>query len=537
MGDRIFIGDGFKPWTRPSNDWVDRLWVGGLLSAAILLFFINLGGLPLRDWDEGTVAQVAREIWRSPAANWLHPTTLGGEPYLNKPPLIHWLIALTYAIGGVNEWTSRLPGALLTALGVPILYSIGREIFHCRTPAVFSALVYLAMLPVARHGRLAMLDGAVVSFFLFTVWCLLRSRRNLRYCLGVGIGLGLIGLTKGIVGLLLGAIALLFLFWDTPRLLSSWYLWGGMAIGSLPVVAWYAAQWWHYGQQFTDRAVVDQSFSRIWQAVENHQQPPWFYLLEILKYNFPWLIFLPNGLRYTWNHRNWSWAKLILVWSGGYLLAISLMGTKLPWYVLPIYPAIALIVGIQLAQFWQQPYPTQYPRYAIACLTLLAVVTWAASLYYSPWNTAPDWELQWILAAVAGTMTLSAWLAMRGERQFLTVLIWGMYVSLLLFMTSRHWVWELAETYPVKPVAALIQTHVPPREEIYTSFAYNRPSLDFYSDRRVISANSNQLQQLWQQPYPFLLLDRPTLKRLNLPLVKSLGQASGWTLITRGSRE
>ncbi|MBD2304890.1 glycosyltransferase family 39 protein [Chroococcidiopsis sp. FACHB-1243] len=528
----ILTGDNAKHWKSQLHSRADWLWIWGLLLAALLLYTKNLGDLPLRDWDEGTVAQVAREIWRSPA-NWLHPKTIGGEPYLNKPPLMHWLIALTYTIGGVNEQTSRLPGALLTALSIPILYSIGREIFHDRTPAIFSALVYLVMLPVLRHGRLAMLDGAIVSFFLFTVWCLLRSRRNLRYCLGVGIGLGLIGLTKGMVGLLLGAIALLFLFWDTPRLLGSWYLWGGIAIGSLPVAAWYAAQWWQYGHQFTDRAVVDQSLSRIWQAVENHQHPPWFYLLEILKYCFPWLIFLPSGLLYTWNHRNWSWAKLILVWGGGYLLVISLMGTKLPWYVLPVYPAIALAVGVQLAQFWQQPYPAKYPRYAIAFLTLLAVVTWAASLYYSPWNTDPDWELQWILAAVAGTMTLSAWLAVRGERQFIIVLIWGMYVALLLFVTSHHWVWELAEAYQVKPVAALIQARTPPNREIYTSFAYNRPSLDFYSDRRVISSSFSQLQQRWQQPQPFLLLDRSTLNRLQLPSVKSLGQASGWTLVTR----
>jgi len=531
----ILTGDNAKNWRSQLHSRVDRLWIGGLLLAALLLYTVNLGSLPLRDWDEGTVAQVAREIWRSPMANWLHPTTLGGEPYLNKPPLIHWLIALTYAIGGVNEWTSRLPGALLTALGIPILYSIGREIFHYRTPAIFSALVYLVMLPVLRHGRLAMLDGAVVSFFLLTVWCLLRSRRNLRYCLGVGIGLGLIGLTKGIVGLLLGAIALLFLLWDTPRLLSSWYLWGGIAIGSLPVAAWYAAQWWQYGHQFTDRAVVDQSLSRIWQAVENHQHPPWFYLLEILKYCFPWLIFLPSSLLSTWNHRNWSWAKLILVWGGGYLLAISLMGTKLPWYVLPTYPAIALAVGVQLTEFWQQPYPAKYPRYAIAFLTLLAVVTWVASLYYSPWNTEPDWELQWILAAVAGTMTLSAWLAVRGERQFLTVLIWGMYVALLLFVNSHHWIWELAEAYRVKPVAALIQARTPPNQEIYTSFTYNRPSLDFYSDRRVISSSFSQLQQRWQQPQPYLLVDRPTLERLKLPSIESLGQASGWTLVTKES--
>ena len=338
------------------NNWVEWLWTVGLLLAAVLLFSINLGSLPLRDWDEGTVAQVARDIWLAPSGSmrWLYPT-LGGEPYLNKPPLMHWLIALAYSVGGVNEWTSRLPGAMLTAISVPLLYGIGREIFPQRLPAIFSALIYLTMLPVVRHGRLAMLDGAVLCFLLLMVWCLLRSRRDWRYCLGVGIGFGLICLTKGILGILLGAIALLFLVWDTPRLLTSWYLWVGVFIGSAPMALWYAAQWLHYSYFFTREAIVNQSLLRIWAPVEQHKGPSWYYLLEILKYAWPWLIFLPQGLSKTWENRNLSWAKLVLVWIGLYLLAISLMETKLPWYVLPIYPAIALAAGIQLVDDWNWP--------------------------------------------------------------------------------------------------------------------------------------------------------------------------------------
>lgn len=533
MHDRIFLGADAKKY-RQGGKWIDVFWIAGLLLAAMLLFTINLGTLPLRDWDEGIVAQVAREIWRaSPAWSWLYPT-LGGEPYLNKPPLMHWLIALAYSVGGVNEWTSRLPGAMLTAISVPLLYSVGREVFHQRLPAIFSALVYLTMLPVVRHGRLAMLDGAVVCFFLLTIWCALRSRRNLRYCLGVGIGLGLICLTKGMLGLLLGAIALLFLFWDTPRLLTSWYLWLGILIGSVPVALWYAAQWWHYGQAFRDGAIVNQSLSRIWTAVENHQQPPWYYLLEILKYSWPWLIFLPQGLTNAWTHRNWSWAKLVLVWGGVYLLAISVMGTKLPWYVMPLYPAIALTVAVQLAQFWDRPYPAKYPRFTVAFLILLAVVGWAGSIYFSPWSLGRDWEVQLILIAIAVTMTLASLLALRGDRQFLTILVWGMYVSLLLFTISSHWVWELAEAYPVKPVAALVESHTPPGQKVYTSFPYNRPSLNFYSDRQVIPAAPNDLQQYWQQqPQPYLLLDESTLKNLQLQSAQLLGQAEGWMLIKK----
>ncbi len=68
----------------------------------MLSFGINLGSLPLRDWDEGTVAQVAQEISVKGDFQGLLFPTFGREPYLNKPPLIHELIALTYALAGVD---------------------------------------------------------------------------------------------------------------------------------------------------------------------------------------------------------------------------------------------------------------------------------------------------------------------------------------------------------------------------------------------------------------------------------------------------
>jgi 4-amino-4-deoxy-L-arabinose transferase-like glycosyltransferase len=535
MHHQTFTWGDSKSWSRRAERWVEWLWIVGLLLAAMLIFGINLGGLPLRDWDEGTVAQVAREIWRSPIGymRWLYPT-LGGEPYFNKPPLMHLLIALAYSVGGVNEWTSRLPGAMLTAISVPLLYSIGREIFPQRLPAIFASLIYLTMLPVVRHGRLAMLDGAVVCFFLLMMLCLLRSRRNLRYCLGVGIGFGLICLTKGILGVLLGAIALVFLLWNTPRLLTSWYMWVGILIGTFPVVLWYGAQWLHYGHSFTDKAIVNQSLQRIWASVDERGGPPWYYVLEILKYAWPSLGFLPQGLGKTWENRNWGWAKLVLVWSGVYLLAISVMETKLPWYVLPIYPAVALVTGVQLAEVWNWPHSGSYPRPIIAFLTLLAIVSWVGSLYFNPWSPASDSEVQLILTAVAGTMTLAAVLAAQGDRQFLLILFWGMYVSLLLLMTSRHWIWELAEAYPVKPVAAMIHSSTPIGQKVYTSYPYGRPSLNFYSDRQIIPAAANELQHYWQQnPQPYLLLDESTLGNLKLESVKQFGTAEGWTLITK----
>jgi 4-amino-4-deoxy-L-arabinose transferase-like glycosyltransferase len=538
MYHRGFAWNRSKDRIRWSDSWVEKLWVLALLLAALLLFTINLGGLPLRDWDEGTVAQVAREIASAPPGSlrWLYPT-LAGEPYLNKPPLLHLLIAAAYSVAGVNEWTTRLPGALLSALSVPLLYGIGREIFKSRTPAIFSALIYLTSLPVVRHGRLAMLDGSVLCFFLFMMWCVLRSRRDLRWTLGAGIGFGLICLTKSMMGLLLGAIAFLFLLWDTPRLLTSYYLWLGVLIGSAPVVAWYTAQWLHYGQHFLTTGVWQQSFQRIWTPVENHSGPPWYYLLEILKYAWPWLLFLPLGGRLTWENRNWGWAKLVLVWSAVYLVSISVMETKLPWYVLPIYPAVALAGGVQLAEVWHfWPSNQSYPRPWAIGLGLLGFLAFGGSLYFAGLGTQTNWHLQLVLASVALTFLVAAFLVAQKDLQFIYILFWGMYVSLLLFMTSPHWVWELAEAYPVKPVAATIQSGTPSGQVVYTSFPDARPSLNFYSDRQVIPAEDLELKRHWtQDPHPYLLLKTEAIDQLRLNGVKRLGTASDWTLITRNA--
>lgn len=527
-----------------SERWLDHFWIGGLLLAALLLFSLNLGGVPLRDWDEGTVAQVARDLARAPfgSATWLYPT-IAGSPYLNKPPLVHWLIALAFKAGGVNEWTARLPGAWLTACSIPLLYGIGREVFPTRTPAVLAALVYLTLLPVARHGRLAMLDGALLCFFLLMLFCLLRTRRDLRWGLGAGIAFGLLCLTKGIVALLLGAIAVTFVLLDTPRLLTSGYVWLGLLLGSAPVAAWYGAQWLHY-PQFFQYSLLGQSFNRVWTVVENNDGPPWYYLLEILKYGLPWLVFLPQGFRLAWENRNMGWAKLVLVWVGGYLLVISLMSTKLPWYVLPIYPALALVVGAHLAEVWDladvlgvQPFPRRrFPRAWMAVFGLVAIVAWSSSFYFSRLGPAPQLELQVILMAVALTMTVATVLVMRHNSQFIAVLFWGLYISLLLLMLSRQWVWELGEAYPVPPVAEIVERYTPPGTIVRTSYPYSRPSLNFYSERQVEPAALPEIKALWQQtPQPYVLINQADFSQLGLQPSRTLGKAEGWLLVTKAN--
>lgn len=545
MSGNIFPSDNqYQINSKPNQ--IDGLWLLILSLAALFLFTIDLGALPLRDWDEGIVAQVAREMGRG-EDHWLYPV-LGGGPYFNKPPLVHWLIYLTYSFFGVNEWTSRLPPAIITAFSVPLLYSLCRELFPRRTPTIFASFVYLTLLPVIRHGRLAMLDGVVITFFLAFLLFILRSRRDLRYALPAGISLGLLCLTKGVIlGLLLSSIGILFLFWDTPRLLTYPYFWSALLLGSLPAPWWYGMQWQHYGQAFFDTNLFDQSWARVWHSVSGHQGPIWYYLLEIVKYSWPWLLFFPKGLRLSWENRNLSWGKLVLIWISIYLTAISVMTTKLPWYILPIYPVIAIVIGYFLAEIWEKGKLINnrsvkfiYPQNWLLVFGALTVLSWLALfmgaelLNFLKIQGEINLSCQLTVISIALTLTLTSLLIRQNDRQFILVLIWGLYLSLALFFHTNYWVWELGEDYPVKPVAAMIEEFIPSNQIVYTSHPRSRPSLNFYSDRIIKTAKPKALKEAWRvDPKPFLLIDRTTLNQLQLENWQLLSSVKDWLLITK----
>ena len=525
----------------------DRLWIIVLGCVSLILYLYNLGELPLRDWDEGIVAGVARNIWRGmPDSDvWLYPTINYDQPYWNKPPLIHWLIALTYSCFGVSEWTTRLAPAILSALSVPLLYKLAREVLPSRIGAIFSTLAYLTLLPMVRHGRLAMLDGAIACWFIFTIWCLLRSRSRPKYFLGVGIGLGLACLTKGIMmGVLLGAIAVIFLLWDAPKFLFNGYLWIALILGTFPALAWYMLQYWHYGEQFLGVSLGEQTFNRIWQSVSDRSAPPWYYLLEILKYTLPWLLFLPGGIAIAIREKDRSWAKLALVWGGIYLIAISLMATKLPWYIIPFYPAFSLLIGASLAHVWLEGERKKFSlswlgrREIAIILSFMAVVLWSTGIFYDSLNISSDRFLQLIMAALACTFTATVILLWLQSRYFISVLFLGLYSSYLLFFSSQLWVWELGEAFPVKPVAEIVRQHSPTKQIIYTSYPTLRPSLEFYSDRVILPASDVELKQYWQQKEDvYFLLDSNAINRLNLNSKHTLGKtdliSETWQLITK----
>ena len=314
-----------------------------------------------------------------------------------------------------------------------------------------------------------------------------------------------------------------------------------MALGSLPVIGWYFLQWQYYGQQFLDVTLLNQNFERVWNAVDNHQGPFWYYLLELLKYGWPWLIFWPTGLWLTWQSRHQTWGKLLLVWTVGYLLAISLMGTKLPWYIFPLYPAIALTVGVALTAAWHRYQHwngrslalKQIPPVWFWLLALFSLVGMAGVVYASPWGGEPSMALALTFGTVAITSGLAALFSSRQQTRFIPTLVVGLYFALGSLMISDHWLWELGESFPVLPIASLVNEQVPPEQPVYMAYGYERPSLNFYCDRRIIALPAAELVAPWQTVRPlYLLVQDPTPFQTAAAQFTEHAQADEWHLIS-----
>ena len=504
---------------RQSEIWLECLCYAGLFSMALILFLVNLGSLPLIDMYEGTLAQVAKEIYQSTptSLNWVFPT-LWGEAYLEQPPLVHDLVAIAYKIFGINEFATRLPGALLGAISTILVYSIGREIFVARLPASLSALVYITCLPVVRYGRLASPNGALLCFGLFTVWAMLRSRRDLKWTLAIGIGLGLVSLTKGLFSIQLSAIVILFLLWDTPRLISSAYFWGGLILGAAPGIGWYIWSWFRYDEFITAEKFFKLFLGQTIPSTLEMGFSPKYYLLQILQYVLPWSIVIFTGLKSLERNIHWGWAKLLLVWIGGYCVLGFLTLHQDYWLVLPLYPALALVAGRQLHFICNLPSYVAYPRIWVFGFALMSVMAAIAGFNWGVGNNYIDFYIPFICGSLCITFAATTMAIERQDRQFIPLLFWGLLVSIFLLVISPHWIWELKLAEPIEPIALLVRQHTPPNQIVYSSMSTARPSLNFYSDRQVIPQSIEELKQHWQQnSQVYLLIDSMTQKQLDLP--------------------
>jgi 4-amino-4-deoxy-L-arabinose transferase-like glycosyltransferase len=411
--------------------WRHQLLLGFV---AVLVFFTNLGGYALFDEDEPRNAVCGREMFER--NDWIVPT-FNAQLRTDKPILIYWLMQVSFRLFGVSEFAARFGSAFLAVGATLLTYHLGRKLYSPEIGLLAGVIVCTSLMFSAVGRSVtpdSVLIFCLTLSFTSYVWAV-AARRGGHFS-GVPVrgvptdwtelvpasrvaslpmyaAMGLAILAKGPIGVLLpctiiGLLLLISLrrndlakgvlstpsgsWWrrsfvtvaqvmrPTRILAASWQM--RVLLGAAVVLAialpWYVAVGLKTDGAWLQGFLGDHNVGRFLGAKENHSGPIFYYVIALFLGCFPWSVFLPLAV---WQLRirlvrGDSWGdsdRFVACWAGVWFVFFSFASTKLPNYVLPMYPALALISARYLHD-WQQA-PAGYGAVSFRhCCRMLAVV-------------------------------------------------------------------------------------------------------------------------------------------------------------------
>ncbi|MEP7329230.1 MAG: glycosyltransferase family 39 protein [Betaproteobacteria bacterium] len=337
----------------PRSAW----WLIAL--TATLIWFAGLDSRRLQHPDEGRYAEIAREM--AVRGDYVTPR-LNDLKYFEKPPLQYWVGALTFRVFGVSEWTARLPAALAGLLAVLVVGWTGARLAS-PTVGAYAALTLLGCVWHAGLAHFLTLD-AVLTFWLTLALCafLLAQRDGLaqkgqRHWMWVAYAAAAgATLSKGLVALVIPG-ATLVLYSLLTRDIGPWrrlHAWSGMLLYLALTAPWFGLVA-HANPEFLQFFFIHEHFDRYLSDSHNRTGEWWYFVpwfvLGLLPWLLVWLITLPRSWRdAAANGNGFSWARFCTVWSAFIFLFFSISGSKLPSYILPLFPALALVIGFEMTR-------------------------------------------------------------------------------------------------------------------------------------------------------------------------------------------
>jgi len=431
--------------------------VGIILAIAALVLFTNLGGSRLWDRDEPRNAGCALEMMQR--GDWGVPV-FNAELRAHKPVLLYWLIISAYHAFGVNEFAARFWSAALAVGTALATYGIGRRLFDARV-GLWAAVILVSSLMFAMAGRIATPDSTLI--FLSTAALLVYvlgafpadgtyfPRRWATVAAMYGL-MGLAVLAKGPVGAVLptAVLGVFLLIVRLPEMARPtgqpawrWWLlrclrpfaprhflrtcWSMRPLTAVFIVLavagpWYAWVGWRTEGEFLRVFFLDHNLGRAAQTMEGHSGGPWFYPVAILVGFFPWSVFAAPIVAdvVARIRRSASWATgytFAVCWIGVYVGLFSLAQTKLPSYVTPCYPALALLTACFI-RHWTRGVAVGWPRWPAAAVVTLGlvglVIVVAISLASHKYLPGETWLAAIGLIPLAGAVV--AFFFQRGQR-------------------------------------------------------------------------------------------------------------------------
>lgn len=464
-----------------------------LLLAVTLIWFSNLEYRLLVKPDEGRYAEIPREMVAS--GDWVTPR-LNDLKYFEKPPLQYWATAVAYEVFGEHQWTSRLWAALTGFLGLLLTWYTGARLFG-RKAANYAALLLGSSLLYVGMGHINTLDMGVTFFITLGLFAMMLGQRppaspiqQRNWMLVAWLGMALAVLSKGLMGIILPGTALLIYM----LIQREWGLLKRLRPVSGLLLFFAVCTPWFYlviqaNPEFFDRFFIYEHYTRFTTKDLGRYQP-WYYFVPILILGaMPWTLLMFDTLLRTWRNSRRATAefnpeRFLLVWIVFVYVFFSISGSKLPSYLLPMFPPMALLMGQRLASIEpMRLFRLLFPILLLAGLAVAFAPGIAKLANYPEQAALYQAYANWLIAAALlwfAALSWGLWLLKRGSK-FSAVLIIALG-SLLTYQVSLSGYNTAARERNAQHIAHTIRPLITPETSLYQVLTYEQ-TLPFYLKR------------------------------------------------------
>jgi len=430
---------------------------GQLLLSLLLLAALSVVALltrPLTPIDETRYVSAAWEMWLR--GDFLVPFK-NGEPYSHKPPFMFWMFHAGWALFGVNDWWPRLVLPLFSAGTLVLTYRLASRLWpHQAGLGGQAALVLVSAMLWIVFSTMVMFDVMLAFWVLFGMHGVLAAADGKRYgfvLLGIAVGMGV--LTKGPVILLnLLPVAVLAPWWNPGLMWKRWY--GGLVLsvllGAAIALAWALPAGMTGGEAYRNAIFWGQTANRMVESFA-HRRPFWWYVPLLPLLLFPWFVW-PGFWKALAHHRRVGLdrgTRFCLAWMLPVFIAFSLISGKQPHYMVPMFPAFALLTARVLAD--RPGTHVGLPALLVAVLAgamILAAGGQFAGLHDQVTVLPSMWP-----GALLVLLALAAWVA--GRRGFPPVLILALLGAGTLVLVQLAAMRSIDPLYDIKPMAQAIK--------------------------------------------------------------------------------
>lgn len=327
--------------------------------AMALLFFAAVFLRPIFPIDETRYISAAWEM--KTRSGWFAPLTINFQPYHHKPPMLFWMMNMSWAIFGVSRWAALLPIALAATGSMFAAQKLGQKLFKADGLRFDNVPVLMVgSVPFMAYSTLIMFDVTLMFFVLLTMIAMVSyaQERNPVYVILMGLALGLGLLTKGPVAWLYIIFPILFApYWMEEKTnLKSWYYgcFVALLLSTIPVLMWIIPVLKASNPDFAFYLLWEQTAGRVSGNMENvHARPIYFYLPLLLLLFLPWAFF-PSFWRgvktIRENFKKQSGLRFLALCFVPVFIAFSLIGGKQPHYLVPLLPAALIMISYAMQE-------------------------------------------------------------------------------------------------------------------------------------------------------------------------------------------